>query len=243
MGLILGAEDIEAGRQLKSTHLCEKMQLIDRQYPDGTTGAQRFLKMDPPRIIQSHLGFELHEKQLERYPNAKIIYVMRNPKDMLVSYMYHYRGPPHLGQFIGTWDQFFELAMKGKLYCGDLFDFISKWYKFNQDRENSLILKYEDMKKDPRGHVIKIARFMGHDISNKVVEYILQKTSLPVMIDEVNSTTATKTEDGNFQGLKLVRKGEVGDWVNYFSKQQSDLLGAKCKEYFEPLGLTFEYSA
>ncbi len=241
MGLIFEAKKIEAGQELISTHLFDQTQLLEVQYPDGSTGAQRFQKMEPPRLAWSHLSFEFYVKYLQECNDLKIIYVMRNPKDTLVSNFYRYTNPPQLGQFTGTWDQFFDLAIQGKLQCGDLFDFTSKWYKFNKDRENSLVIKYEDMQKDRRGYILKIAKFMGHEVSDKVVEYILQKTSVAVMYDEVNSITGTKMEDGSFQGHKLVRKGQVGDWVNYFSKEQSDLVDAKCQEFFEPLGLTFEY--
>ncbi len=239
MGLIHGAQDIETGQQPLSTHLFSKTEFIDIQYPDGTTGAQRFQKTQPPRIIKSHLNVEFLEKLLKKTPDLKIVNVIRNPKDTFVSYFNYHRDAPHLGPFTGSWDQFFDFTMKGILNCGDFFDFTRKWYKFNKDREISLVLKYEDMKKDPRGHVIKLAKFMDHNISDKVVEYILQKTSVPVMKGEVN--IASKKEDCIYQGVKLVRKGQVGDWVNYFSKEQSDLVDVKCEEFFEPLGLTFEY--
>ncbi len=242
MGLILGTKDIEAGLDLMSTHLFNKTHYIEVQYPDGSTGAQRFHKMEPPRLMWSHLSFDFFQKQFDQCTNKKIINVMRNPKDTLVSYFHHYSHPPQLGQFTGTWNQFFDLAIQGKLHCEDIFDFMAKWYKFNKDRKNSLVIKYEDMQKDRKGHILKIAKFMGCDVSDNVVDYILQKTSVPVMYDEVNSMTGTKTEDGSYQGLKLVRKGEVGNWVNYFSKQQSDLVDEKCAEHFEPLGLTFQYS-
>ncbi len=158
----------------------------------------------------------------------------------MVSFFKFSKGHLRTGKFTGTWDQFFDLAIQGKLFLGDFFDFTSKWYKFNKERENSLVIKYEDMKKDRRGHILKIAKFMGCEVSDKVVDYILQKTSVSVMQNEVNS--APQKEDFPIEGAKLVRKGEVGDWMNYFSKEQSDLVDAKCKEFFEPLGLTFEYS-
>ncbi len=233
MGLILGAKDIEAGKKPQSTHLFEKMQFIDIQYPDGTTGAQRFLKMEPPKLIQSHLNFEFYQKQLERNPHMKIIFVLRNPKDTIISHFNYQKNLLLTGQFTGTWDQFFDLTIQGKIVQGDFFDFTSKWYKFNKARENSLVVKYEDMQKDRRGHILKIAKFMGCEVSDKVLEYILQKTSVPVMSDEFNTP---------IKWVNLVRKGQVGDWMNYFSKQQSDHVDEKCKEYFEPLGLTFEYS-
>ena len=240
MGLIFGAKDIEAGKELKSTHLFEKMQVIPIQYPDGTTGAQRFMKMEPPRLIKSHLNFDFYQKQMEIYPHMKIINLYRNPKDTMVSLFKYSKEHLLTGKFTGTWDQFFDLAIQGKLFLGDFFDFTSKWYKFNKERKNSLVIKYEDMKQDRRGHILKIAKFMGCEVSDKVVDYILQKTSVSVMQNEVNSVP--QKQNFPVQGPNLVRKGEVGDWMNYFSKEQSELVDAKCKEFFEPLGLTFEYS-
>ncbi len=178
MGLIFGASEIEAGRELKSTHLFQKTQFIEIQYADGTTGAQSFHKMEPPRLIQSHLSFDCYKKQLERYPDMKIISIVRNPKDTMVSHFYYHKDPLYLGQITGTWDQFFDLLIKGRVYGGDFSKFTSKWYKFNKDRENSLVIKYEDMQKDRRGHILKIANFMGYQVSEKVVEYILEKTTV-----------------------------------------------------------------
>ena len=39
----------------------------------------------------------------------------------------------------------------------------------------------------------------------------------------------------------FIRKGEIDDWVNYFSKEQSDYVEAKFGEYLRPLGIKFEY--
>ena len=44
-------------------------------------------------------------------------------------------------------------------------------------------------------------------------------------------------KDGNF-----VRRATVGDWINYFSKEQNDYVNAKSKEYLEQLGVTFDYT-
>ncbi len=138
--------------------------------------------------------------------------------------------------------QFFELFKQQKLFFGDYFETNTLWYKFNKDRENSLIVKYEDMKKDHRGHVIKIAKFMGFDLSDKVIDTIVEKTGKKNMGKEVNQAI-NKTYGWASEKSEFIRKGIVGDWVNYFSQEQSDYIDAKCKEHFEPLGLTFEYSA
>ena len=40
---------------------------------------------------------------------------------------------------------------------------------------------------------------------------------------------------------KFMRKGEVGDWKNYFSQEQSDYIDALCEKKLSKLGLVFDY--
>ena len=39
----------------------------------------------------------------------------------------------------------------------------------------------------------------------------------------------------------FLRKGEVGDWRNYFSAEQSAAMDHKCKEKLKDTGIEFEY--
>ncbi len=106
---------------------------------------------------------------------------------------------------------------------GDMFQFNVELYKFNKDRQNSLVVKYEDMIADHRGHVIKIAKFMGYNLSDSVVDYIVEKTKKKEMKKDMDAFTQKMVPGKNFT---LVRKGIVGDWVNYFSQEQSDYVDA-----------------
>ena len=92
-----------------------------------------------------------------------------------------------LGCFNDTWDQYFTLIKEEKLPFGDFFKVTAEWMKFFKDRKNTLILRYEEMKKDHRGHVIKIAEFLDQDISDKVVDKIVEKTIVKDMGNEINT--------------------------------------------------------
>ena len=190
--------------------------------------------------MKTHMPYEFWKGHLEKYPNLKVIQTMRNPKDTLVSWYHQMRSDNHMGKFNGTWDQFFEEFKNKRLLWGDYFEINMDWYRFNKDRKNSLVLKYEDMKKDPRTHVVKIAKFLGHDISEKAIDLIVEECAVKRAGQKINDLFKN-CKQWNHDRSTFVRKGEVGDWVNYFSKEQSDYIDAKCKEYLEPLGITFEY--
>ncbi len=241
MGLSKAAEQLEAGLDVKSTACAFEMPFMETRSARGASGAHMFNRQAPPRVMKTHLPVGMYRDLLNKYPNTKVVQTIRNPKDTLVSWFHHMQNDRNLGGFVGTWNQFFELFRQKRLPWGDYFDHTAEWYSFHQDRAHSLVLRYEDMIGDHRGHVIKIATFMGLDLSEKAIDIIVQKTTRRHMSkdysDLFNGTSrSTWQRKSNF-----IRKGTVGDWVHYFSQEQSDYVDAKTKEYLEPLGLTFEY--
>ena len=170
----------------------------------------------------------------------KIIRTIRNPKDTLVSYFHHMKNDAIMGGFNGTWDQFFQLFKEKKLPFGDFFETNAEWFKFFRNRKNVLVLIYEEMKADHRAHVLKIAQFLDQEMSQKVVDVIVQKTNFQSMSKEVNpvvKTYETWKKEGDF-----VRKGEIGNWLEYFSDEQSEYVDNKCEEYLQKLGIKFQYT-
>ena len=243
MRLILGAKELEEGRDVPlAGPLVRPVPFIETEKASGETAADEFTRLEDPRIMKSHLPYSHWKEQLDKYPKMRVIQTIRNPKDTLVSLFHHMSNDNTVGGFNGTWDQFFdELFKEKKLPFGNFFEGIEAWVKFFQKRDNTLIMRYEEMKKDHRGHVLKIAQFLGCDISDKVADLVVEKSSFQNMSKKINSAlNESKTWK---KGGKFVRKGEVGDWVNYFSDEQSKYIDEQCKEYLEPLGLTFEYAA
>ena len=164
-----------------------------------------------------------------------------------MSYYHHYKNDPFIGLFIGSFNDFFQLAKNGKVCWGDIFDHYVGWYNFLKKRENSLILKYEDMKKDLAGNVKKISSFLKYDLSEGALDAIVEKATFKNMKKDpkLNQTgdveprkESAEDDDEKFANL---RKDVVGDWENYFSEEQSQFIYAKCKEHLEPIGLRFDF--
>lgn len=232
------AQDLEDGKDISLADFYQQIPFIEAEYSNGKTGVDVFNKLSPPRCIKTHLPYPLWKRQLEEHPNLRIIQTIRNPKDALVSYYHHCRSDGQLGGFHGTWDQFFEIFKEGKLPWGDFFKHNAEWYRFNTTRENSLILRFEEMKQDPRAHVVKIAKFAGYDLCDKTIDLIVEKSSIQ-QVSEKFRPIQESNASWNGTRSNFIRKGEVGDWVNYFLKEQSDYIDTKCKEYLEPLGILF----
>ena len=68
--------------------------------------------MPSPRLLKSHLPEHLLPAQIFS-KKAKIVYVVRNPKDLAVSFYHFHKYVPELPQY-ESWDQFFDDFIVGK---------------------------------------------------------------------------------------------------------------------------------
>ncbi len=119
------AEDLSQGREVPRLQF---KFFLEAKYPDELCpepySADLFAKSDPPRIVKTHLPLRFYKDRLEKSPDIKVIQVIRNPKDSLVSYYHFYRIMMTLGWFNGSWDQFFEMVKEKDLVWGDYFEHI-----------------------------------------------------------------------------------------------------------------------
>ncbi|OWM90056.1 cytosolic sulfotransferase 15-like [Punica granatum] len=102
---------------------------------------------------------------------------------------------------------------------------LDSWNASVKTPEKVLFLKYEDMKADdPFRTLKKIASFTGVPFSeeeerDRAVEEIANLCSLSNMKKlEVSRTRKGKHMDNKH----FFRKGEVGDWVNYFTPSMAE---------------------
>ena len=89
----------------------------------------------------------------------KVIYISRNPKDVCVSYFHHMTDViSHMYEYQGTFDQFVELFMHGKLEFGSYFNHLKSAWKL-RTHPNMKFIWYEDMKNDSIKKITEITEF------------------------------------------------------------------------------------
>ncbi|KAM4693516.1 sulfotransferase 6B1-like [Discoglossus pictus] len=170
-----------------------------------------------PRVLATHLYYEDIPKTFFD-KKVKMLLVFRNPKDTAVSFFHFYNNNPLLPTY-SSWDTFFQDFMSGKVVWGSYFDHAVAWNKHIDD-EGVFIVTFEEMKQDLEAAVKKISDFFGFSLTKEQVQQIAEKGTFKSMKEK------SKQTHGEF-GQVLFRKGDVGDWKNYFSEAQSQEIDAK----------------
>eukprot|EP01095_Lingulamoeba_sp_RSL-Kostka_P017534 TRINITY_DN917_c0_g2_i1.p1 TRINITY_DN917_c0_g2~~TRINITY_DN917_c0_g2_i1.p1 ORF type:complete len:192 (+),score=51.64 TRINITY_DN917_c0_g2_i1:188-763(+) len=151
--------------------------------------------------------------------NVRYIYVCRNGKDCCVSMFHHTTAFKSWG-YNGDWEDFFERFITGNVMYGKWADHILSWWKV-KERDNVLFLFYEDMKNDIRTEIKKIIDFLGIEVTDERIDHVIQRTTFNSMKNDPK-TNQTDYKARNLDKPKFMRKGEIGDWVNYFTDEQNE---------------------
>lgn len=136
------------------------------------TGHLHWEALPSPRIFKSHLSFEKIYKGRGKY-----VYVMRDGRDVAVSYYRHYQS---YQRFDGSFEAFFEKFLKGDVEYGSWFEHVASWLAA-KDALDVLYLRYEDLMDDLEGSLRRIIAHCGLAVDDKDFPRILERCSLRFM--------------------------------------------------------------
>ncbi|XP_035566297.1 amine sulfotransferase-like [Canis lupus baileyi] len=179
-----------------------------------------FGKRPSPRLFSTHLPYNLVPSGLKN-KKGKIIYIYRNPKDVLSSY-FHF-GTNVILQVTSTFERFMEQFLEGRVIGSLWFDHIKGWYE-HKSLFNIQFMMYEEINKDLRGSVLKICKFLGKELSEENIDAVMTKATFENMkydplanYDDIIKTAYGKNVKGHF-----LRKGTIGDWKNHMTVEQNE---------------------
>lgn len=208
-------------------------------------GAEAADKMPRPGAMKTHLPFE----KVPYSPHAKYINVTRNPYDCCVSFYHHMLNTQFELPYGDGFGEFLDQFIEGKVPYGCYFRHLLSWYGHRNDA-NVLLMTFEDLKRDTRGSVLKVADFLGREYGDKLrsdstlLESVLRMVDIeamrkifdddmPTLISRLFSLPPGEALE-SFDMCKqtpwsvppwrkkdgLIRKGVCGDYKNYFSDDQ-----------------------
>lgn len=176
----------------------------------GPDGIKVMDETPSPRFLGTHMHPDNIPSSFYT-KKTKMLVIFRNPKDTLVSFYHFSNNNPVLpsGQ---SWESFYNNFMSGDVPWGSYFEHALAWDK-KMDDPNVMVVTYEELKQDLSEGIRQISAFFGFALTEAQVQQIAEGSTFSAM----KQSSANAHALGNI----IFRKGEVGDWKNHFTPEQS----------------------
>ncbi|CAJ1349257.1 unnamed protein product, partial [Effrenium voratum] len=145
----------------------EHATFLEGSIASSASYVRRLETLPRPRVLKTHVPAEMYpglggEGGLQDH--GKVLYVVRNPKDALVSLRHHHANNKAIG-WEGSWDEWVRRWLAGERsaeYGGSYFEHVKGWWQLaKQHPDRVRIFYFEEMKADLMGQVAAVSSFLG----------------------------------------------------------------------------------
>jgi Sulfotransferase domain len=184
-----------------------------------------------PRILKSHAPHETFPAQT----NGRIIYCIRNGADVAVSMYNHYKD-------IELYDKGWQHFMQQDFARNSWFRHVDGWLK-NKRHLNVLYIQYEDLTRNKKETIQKIAAFLGVKLSAETCQRVLERCSFEFMKLHEEKFGAEKPASTRQVFDRFIRKGESGKGQLEFDAGQVKWYSRLYDKYLAKYNLGYELPA
>ncbi len=182
----------------------------------------------------------------EEFRGRKVIFMVRDPRDVIVSYYFHKtrREKPHTfwffqkrrrethGPFTGTISEFLRFDIGG---FDTLLRYYNVWADSRELTEAFLLVRYEDMHEDPERELRRVLDFLGlgeitDDEAREAIAFASFDNMRKMEAGEATGSYKLKPADPSDAESFKVRKGKVGGYIDYLEPEDVDYLDRRMAE-------------
>jgi len=200
------------------------------------------------RVLGTHVKANRLDMSAFKKKKLKMVYVLRNPKDTLVS-MFNFlkklppfKQEPMISMVNQGFSVFYDHYMNGDIPIDgeSKSNYLNHIQAFLKIREEMGIyfIYYEDLKKDFNGQVRKLAEFLEVPLSDDKLAEISGKCT----IDAMQKSYSARAGFQAAHATAFINKGGVGGWKNYFTVAQSECWDEMVKKELSSTDINFTYT-
>uniref|UniRef100_A0A0A9BYM9 Sulfotransferase n=1 Tax=Arundo donax TaxID=35708 RepID=A0A0A9BYM9_ARUDO len=199
--------------------------------------------MTSPRVLAVHTPFSALPASV-RESRCRVVYLCRDPKDAFVSLRHFLDGIKPAGCAMTPFAEAFDLFCDGVSPFGPVWEHMAEYWKESVARPAEvLFLRYEHLKEDTVGSVVRLAEFMGcpfteGEKARGVPEAVVALCSIERMRSVEANRDGTRWSGWSFKNSAFFRKGEVGDWKSLMTPEMARRLDGVVEEKLRGSGLS-----
>jgi hypothetical protein len=180
------------------------------------------LNQEIPRIFFTHDNRKLPDQtplaSLDSYANKKVVLLVRDPRDVAVSLHFHSTRRNRRGSATGLYDAVIGIRMPVVI------KFLNRWAENISSIEQSLIIRYEDLRARPYTELARVMEFISGECSPDTISKAVDFASFENLRakEERYFFTSARLHPGdpNDPESFKVRRGKVGGYRDYFTPEQ-----------------------
>jgi hypothetical protein len=207
---------------------------VESRIPEIYLFPDRVLRSLPrPRILKSHECFDPRYK--------KIIYIVRDPRDVAVSY-YHYAVKRKAIEESYPIADFVPRFLAAEFdvrwnWAASWSDHVMSWVSLRQGQQGFLLLRYEDMIENADHELSKVAEFLKIDASPQRLARAVSLSSADHMRKlEKEQSGQWELTKATRQDKPFVREASKGGWKSVLPPQSVTEIESAWGAVMQPLG-------
>jgi hypothetical protein len=209
--------------------------LSERYGKQFTIELEELADENTPCIYMTHDEADKPNKPLSKnkrkYWNKKVLFLVRDPRDVVISYYFQQtkRTKSPVTMDIPSF-------IRDPRYGIDrIVSLMNIWAENRHVPQDFLLVKYEDLRRDPVRELRNIMEFMGiKGVEEKLLREAVSFASFENMRQmERNNALQNgrlKTKDPNDPEAYKVRRGKVGGYVDYLSEDDLEYLNSRIRD-------------
>ncbi len=184
-----------------------------------------------------------HEPYRSEYRRA--IYLVRDLRDAMLSNYARHKEWGLAALYGADFDHYLLAFLQGRVTrFGSWQDHVNSWLDSPLvGRDDLLLVRFEDARRNPEKAVAKILDFLGITASPALVRQAIQNNSLEKMREKEDAAKKAGYAQGPLrmhrgfrEDMRCVRKGAVGGWRERLTEQQLRLVDEHAGETLQRLG-------
>lgn len=182
---------------------------------------EKYKYLIPGNLVHGHDWYSTDLDHILQENNIKTILLMRDPRDQLISRVFHIRRdethPWHERLKNASLDEAIMLCIEGSQKLPGTRKMIELTQSWLQKETDSICVRYEDMVKDIKHEFRLVLDYLEIPLQDELINSIIQRNQFErLSIGRKFWKKARKK--GHADPQSHFRKGIVGDWKNYLNE-------------------------